>query len=184
MMETPPVSDELRAAARANPGQWLYVIDEYFDPDGEVPPFGVAGAWQVDEHGQIGEFRPNPNYLPSPLTLGYPEPTDELDAAIQFGSAGYLDDARIAPLFVDADVLTGIGDDDRVPLFGDHDDLAAHAYTARDHLPATLPDGVREWRGIRGGALIALLPPGAGVAINPETFGVHLPRADFDRLRP
>ncbi|MDP4506028.1 type VII secretion system-associated protein [Nonomuraea turcica] len=184
MREPPPISDELRAAARANPGRWLYVIDEYFDPDGEVPPFGVAGAWQVDERGQIAEFRPNPHYRPSPLTLGYPEPTDELDAAIQFGSTGYLDDARIAPLFMDADVLTGIGEDDRVPLFGDHGDRAAHVYSARAHLPATLPDGVRGWRDIRGGELVTLLPADVGVAINPATLGVHLPRADFDRLRP
>ncbi|WP_329087963.1 MULTISPECIES: type VII secretion system-associated protein [unclassified Streptosporangium] len=184
MAESPSVDDELREAARANPGRWLYVIDEFFDPDGEVPPFGVAGAWQVDEHGQIGEFQPNPRYRPSPLALGYPEPTDELDAAIQLGSADYLNDAEIAPLFMDADVLTGIREDDRIPLFGDHGDQTAHAYTARPHLPAMLPEGVREWRHIRGGELVALLPAGIGIAINPATLGIHLPRADFDRLRP
>lgn len=63
------------AAARQNPGGWLYDIDPLFDPDGEVPPYGVAGGWRVDDAGRItDEFEANPAYRPSPTALRFPTP--------------------------------------------------------------------------------------------------------------
>ena len=61
----PPITDELRAQARANPGGWLYAIAPGYDPDGAVPPEGIVGAWQVDDRGEIvGEFERNPAHTP------------------------------------------------------------------------------------------------------------------------
>ena len=57
---------EAIAEARENPGGWVYEISEGYDPNGEVPPEAILGAWQVDDSGNIvGEFRPNPNYKPA-----------------------------------------------------------------------------------------------------------------------
>ncbi len=37
------------------------------DPNGDVPPEAIIGAWQVNTRGKIyGDFRPNPNYRPGP----------------------------------------------------------------------------------------------------------------------
>ena len=46
---TPPITDALRAEARANPGSWIYAIDPGFEGQPEVPPQGIVGAWQADE---------------------------------------------------------------------------------------------------------------------------------------
>jgi len=56
---------EARAEAKLNPGGWVYALDGRYDPNGAVPPEGVQGAWRGDESGEIvGEFLPNPNYVP------------------------------------------------------------------------------------------------------------------------
>jgi hypothetical protein len=58
---------ELVDEARANPGGWVYEIDGDMvdDPNGDVPPEAIIGAWQVNARGKIyGDFRPNPNYRP------------------------------------------------------------------------------------------------------------------------
>lgn len=92
----PPVTDAVRAEAMANPGSWVYAVDRFFDADGEVPPFGIIGAWKVDDLGHIeGEFEHNPRYRPSPLSLGMKKPTDAVDAAIQLAAAGYSDDGAV-----------------------------------------------------------------------------------------
>jgi hypothetical protein len=47
-----------------HPNGWVYVIDEAFRNQEEVPPQAIKGAWKVNESGIIvGEFIPNPNYL-------------------------------------------------------------------------------------------------------------------------
>jgi hypothetical protein len=60
-------SARARAAARANRGGWVYELDPTVgEPDGEVPPHLIVGAWQSDARGEIvGDFRPNPDYRPA-----------------------------------------------------------------------------------------------------------------------
>jgi hypothetical protein len=65
------ISAELRAEARAHAGGYVYVIDNasggYGAPDCAVPPQRIAGCWAVNQGGEIvGEFIPNPNFVPSP----------------------------------------------------------------------------------------------------------------------
>ena len=74
MVEEPKVTkvvdsptDEARREAKENPGGWVYQIDCDHGPDVAVPGEAIVGAWQVDENGEIiGDFLPNPNYVPSP----------------------------------------------------------------------------------------------------------------------
>ncbi|WDE08245.1 hypothetical protein SG34_013640 [Thalassomonas viridans] len=61
MKPTPEMVEE----AKNNPGGWVYVIEGNYGPNDEVPPQAIAGAWQVDNNGEImkGSFRVNPNYI-------------------------------------------------------------------------------------------------------------------------
>lgn len=179
----PSLTDELREQARRSPGKWFYAIDPFFDPGGEVPPYGIIGAWQADERGEIsGEFRHNPNYRPSPVALDYPDPTDPLDDAIQLSSTGYATGEGIVSLLLEADVIVAAGPDGGIPVFDTDEGRTALVCTAQAHLPGEFPEGSTGWQRIRGGDLIGLLPPGVGVAINPfGPAGVVLPHTDLRR---
>ncbi|GAA3691843.1 hypothetical protein GCM10022224_066810 [Nonomuraea antimicrobica] len=181
MLPPPSLTDELRAAARDRPSQWLYVVDPYFDADGHVPPYGVVGAWHADERGEItGEFRSNPGYRPSPEAMGYPEPTDPLDLAIQLGSADYLDGESIAALFLRSEILVGAGENGAIPVLHDDDGRGlVLTYSHEGHLPDTR----QEWQSMLGGELAKLLPADVDVAVNASSAaGVHLPRDGFEPL--
>ncbi|MFJ8859672.1 type VII secretion system-associated protein [Streptomyces sp. NPDC102451] len=90
------MTEAVRAQAAARPGSWVYAIDPFFDPAGEVPPFGIIGAWKVDARGHLtGEFRHNSKYRPSPQSLGMKKPLDAVDAAIQLAATGYADEAAL-----------------------------------------------------------------------------------------
>ncbi|WP_329086356.1 MULTISPECIES: type VII secretion system-associated protein [unclassified Streptosporangium] len=165
----PPVTDDLRRQARLRPDSWMYAVDPFFDPEGEVPPYGIVGAWQVDGRGEItGEFRHNPGYRPSPVALGHPEPTDPLDRVVQLASAGYAGDLDLVPLLLEAEVIVAAGPGGGVPVFDTGGGRAAFAYTAQANLPHALPDGATGWQRLRGRDLVALLPPDVGVVVNPE----------------
>jgi hypothetical protein len=60
-------SERARAAARADPGAWVYELDPTVaEPHDDVPPHLIVGAWQSDARGEIvGDFRPNPDYRPA-----------------------------------------------------------------------------------------------------------------------
>jgi hypothetical protein len=62
----PPFPDALVAEAAAKPGGWVYAIDPAYDPNGTVPPEGIAGAWRVGADGRpTGEYRPNRAHRPT-----------------------------------------------------------------------------------------------------------------------
>lgn len=57
------INDEVIAAARTNPGGWVYKIEGAYLPHEGVPPEAIVGAWKVDANGVLtGEFVLNPNY--------------------------------------------------------------------------------------------------------------------------
>jgi hypothetical protein len=61
----PPVTSDVIAEAKKLPNGWVYAIDGVRDPNGDVPPERIQGAWQVDANGDVeGEFIFNPNYRP------------------------------------------------------------------------------------------------------------------------
>lgn len=56
-------TSEAKREAMQNPGGWVYEIDGSYEPDGEIPPEAILGAWKVNDQGEIeGDFIPNPNY--------------------------------------------------------------------------------------------------------------------------
>ncbi|GAA2986668.1 type VII secretion system-associated protein [Streptosporangium longisporum] len=177
MSAPPPLTDRMRAEARSMPGRWLYAVDPFFDPDGAVPPYGVIGAWRVDEHGEVSEeFTPNPGHRPSPVSLGFGEPADPLDAAVQLAVTGYSDGGDLVPLLLESEVLTGTDAEGRIPVY---DPGVVLAYTSRAHLPGDLPAGVSGWQVLRGSDLVGLMPQGVDLALNAEGHaGVRVPRPD------
>lgn len=155
---TPPViTPEMRASARANPGTWLYVIDPAFDVDADIPPWGVVGAYPVDEDGEIGAgFRRNTGYRPSPAALRMSEPANDLAHTLELIRSGHVDEATLPAAVLRAPLLLyAAGPDDRsVTGFPARDGtVMVPVCTSVAHVPAAWPG----WREIIGRDLVPLL---------------------------
>ncbi|WP_328565025.1 type VII secretion system-associated protein [Streptomyces coelicoflavus] len=85
----PQVPDEIRKAAELAPDHWLGMVDPTWAGEGEPPKWAVLGEWRSGPDGTVEEWRPNEDYRPSPRALGWPEPTDPVDEAIQLAASGY-----------------------------------------------------------------------------------------------
>lgn len=83
------VPDAVKDAARRAPGHWVGVVDPEWTEVRTPPQWAVLGEWRSDEDGGVGEYRANPVYRPSARVLGWPEPTDPVDAAAQRAATGY-----------------------------------------------------------------------------------------------
>ncbi|MFD6292050.1 type VII secretion system-associated protein [Streptomyces sp. NPDC060205] len=115
------IPEAVRAAARRAPGHWIGVVDPEWTEERTPPEWAVLGEWQSDESGGVGEYRANPAYRPSAQVLGWPEPTDPVDAAAQRAATGYgsVDEALAALAEAEVTVvrapdggpLTGTGQD-------------------------------------------------------------------------
>ena len=56
-------SEGAKKEALKHPNGYVYVIEEAYKGDVDVPPEAILGAWKVNEKGVIvGIFLPNPNY--------------------------------------------------------------------------------------------------------------------------
>ncbi|MFJ9640343.1 type VII secretion system-associated protein [Streptomyces sp. NPDC101178] len=87
--DAPMVPEAVREAARRAPGHWVGVVDPEWDADRTPPEWAVLGEWRSDADGGVWEYRPNAAYRPSARVLGWPEPTDPVDAAAQRAATGY-----------------------------------------------------------------------------------------------
>ncbi|MET9152630.1 type VII secretion system-associated protein [Streptomyces griseoflavus] len=85
----PPVPDDVREAGRLAPDHWLGVVDPMWSGAGKPPDWATTGRWRSGPDGEIVEWEDNPAYRPSPRALGWPEPEDEVDRAVQLASTGY-----------------------------------------------------------------------------------------------
>ncbi|MFJ8077999.1 type VII secretion system-associated protein [Streptomyces sp. NPDC096176] len=170
----PELSEELRAQARRAPGTWLYSIDPMYDPAGQVPPFAVIGAWQVDAQGEPGAFQHNPNYRPSPVSLGWPRPTDPVDASLQLAASGHGPDEAVPEALAAATVyLPDEGAD--IAVYTDADGRFVPVLTHPDHAPASVP----RLRPVSGAELARLLPPDLALKLNPGgRVSVRVPVSD------
>ncbi|HEY8371760.1 MAG TPA: type VII secretion system-associated protein [Pseudonocardiaceae bacterium] len=116
-VQTPPITEEMRRAARQQPNTWIHVIDPFFDNTDDVPPWGVIGAYQVDDKGEIIEkFERNPDYRPSPKALNLAEPANELEAALQLVATGYAPTETLRDKILAAELIV-IAEPGREGLF-------------------------------------------------------------------
>lgn len=162
----PPITDALRAEARANPGGWIYAIDQGYKGSADVPPQGIVGAWQVDEKGElIAEFTPNPRYLPTPQARGWTRPTTPLERALQLLLSGYISDEQMAREFASAEVFVFSRPEGGLFLAPAEDGgQLVYAFTDADKAAAS---GHTENRGTLGSELATALPEGVRIALNP-----------------
>ncbi|MFF3486493.1 type VII secretion system-associated protein [Streptomyces sp. NPDC002701] len=107
--ETPEIPEAVRAAARRAPGHWIGVVDPEWTEERTPPEWAVLGEWQSDDDGGVGDYRANPAYRPSARVLGWPEPTDPVDAAAQRAATGYgsVDEAIAALADAEVTVVRG-----------------------------------------------------------------------------
>lgn len=164
----PPVTEALRAQARAHPGSWVYAIDPYFDGADDVPPEGIQGAWRSDDSGRLaGDFTPNPRYVPSPLARGWDEPATPLERTLQLVRAGYLPPERLARDFAGAEVVVFDRPGGGIFLSPATDGgQLVYAYTDAVKAAAS---GYSGHAGVRGRELAASLPDDVRIAVNPGT---------------
>ncbi|MFI1401039.1 type VII secretion system-associated protein [Streptomyces sp. NPDC020681] len=86
----PPVPPaDMQEAARHAPDHWIGMIDPAWKEDGVPPEWATVGWWRSGSTGKIEGWRENKEYRPSPQAIGWPEPTDPVDAAVQLASTGY-----------------------------------------------------------------------------------------------
>ncbi|MFI7239471.1 type VII secretion system-associated protein [Streptomyces cyaneofuscatus] len=105
------VPDAVKDAARRAPGHWIGIVDPEWTEERTPPEWAVLGEWQSDASGDVAEYRANPAYRPSARVLGWPEPTDPVDAAAQRAATGYgTVEAALAAL-AEADVTVVRGPD-------------------------------------------------------------------------
>jgi len=178
----PEVTPKMRASARANPNTWLYVIDPVFDADADVPPWGVVGAYAVDESGEIsGTFSRNTEYRPSPAALRMPEPASELERVLQLVKTGHRDAAELLPAVLAANLLVyASGEHDReITGFPTKDGVVAiPACTSVARIPPAWPG----WREVSG-RLLAPQLHGHPLVINPNgPITAMIPAADLARV--
>ncbi|EHK89089.1 type VII secretion system-associated protein [Saccharomonospora azurea] len=163
----PEITAEMRTNARANPGSWLYVIDEAFDPKGNVPTWAVVGAYPVDGRGEIvDDFHFNDQYRPSPQALGFPDPSSELEYLLQLIYTRHRPEEDLAPAVLGADLYVYAYTPAQRTLVGFHDldgDVVVSAYTAKALAPRDWPHA----RKVKGRDIIDLLG-GCPLALNPD----------------
>ncbi|MQA61892.1 MAG: type VII secretion system-associated protein [Actinophytocola sp.] len=162
----PPITESMRDHARRNPDSWLYVIDEAFDPAGDVPPWAIVGAYPVNSAGEIvTDFHPNDQYRPSPRALGYPEPEGELEELLQLVRTRHRRADDLPPVVLRSTLFVYAVSPRQQNLTGFYDKrgrIVVPAYTRRSLVPA-------DWPGTRTLTGKQLLPDLAGhpLAINP-----------------
>ena len=169
--DAPPITEHMRASARANPNSWLYVLDPAFTDRDDAPQWAVVGAYPVDADGEIEpRFAPNDTYRPSPMALGWPEPLTQLELVIQLAKAGHRPAADLPAAVLDATLLVydpgdGTWNGTQLIVLPDaqSDRLVVPACTSAEHVPSDWPC----WESIRGADVVPLLR-GYPLAINPD----------------
>jgi hypothetical protein len=164
----PPITEALRAEARANPGGWVYAIDPEFAGADRVPPEGIIGAWRADEAGELSEdFTPNPRYVPSPPARGWPAPTTKLERVLQLARAGHATSEQLDQEFAASDVVIFSRPEGGIFLAAAKDGgRLAYAFTDKAKAAAS---GYSDLTTIRGREYAESLPEGVRIALNPGT---------------
>ena len=119
----PAIPDSIREAGRLAPDHWLGMVDPAWSGEGTPPSWALVGQWRSSPEGEIVEWRDNEEYRPSPSALDWPEPVDDVDAAVQLAATGY------GPGEAVTDALAALPE------------VAVFVTPGGDPLSATAPDG-------------------------------------------
>lgn len=159
------VPRHVREAARSRPDHWFSLTDPVWAGPGEPPDWAVIGEWHSGPTGEIEEWSENPAYRPSPRALGWPEPTDEVDEAVQLASTGYGRDEEVARRLAVADVAVLVGPDSRPVMACTPEGLpVVPVFTSTTHLRVAGPLASETVAIID---LVADLPVNSRLCVNP-----------------
>lgn len=163
----PEPPEEVVEAARRAPDHWISAVDPGWRGEGVPPDFAVAGRWRSGSGGEIEEWQDNDAYRPSPETLGWPEPTDAVDAALQRAVTGYGPPEDVARALAAADlaVLT-LPDGSPVTATAADGTPVVPVFTSTVHLD--LVGGFAFARRTMND-LLPQLPPGHRLYVNPSS---------------
>ncbi|MGA5300889.1 type VII secretion system-associated protein [Nucisporomicrobium flavum] len=144
--------------------------------DVDAPPFeAVVGLWPVEPDGSVGPFRSNPDYRP----VSEESPSDPVDALLQLTLRGDAEVEHLQLVLRGCLVDQALNGDGR-PLLSRADDdvLCAIVATGAPHRARIAsPD----WRQVGLAELVAALPDGVDLLVNPGgPAGVRL-TGDFVR---
>lgn len=188
----PEIPDSVRDAARDAPDHWLGVVDPQWPQDRPPPDWAVVGEWRSDEEGDVREYRANPRYRPSAQVLGWPKPTDPVDAAAQRAATGYGSVDEALAVLADAEVTVVRGADGRRLTAAGSDGKPvvlvftspAHQFMSPTLIHETLPAGelVRELRGSHT-SLMVNATAAAPLVVPADSLPVSTPPRDEDTGR-
>ncbi|MBP2326179.1 hypothetical protein JOF56_006564 [Kibdelosporangium banguiense] len=156
-LQVPPLTPEMQETAKSRPGGWIEVLDPMYPEP--VPPAGAIGRYPVDQAGVVsGDFQVNPAYRPSPLTLGWPAPRTEVEAAMQMAHTGLLDKDEVvvavlaSALVLPADPARGLRE--HLVLRKEGDRSTVDAFLTEDAVPGDWPPHWQQFTGLEIAVLI------------------------------
>ncbi|RLK59618.1 type VII secretion system-associated protein [Actinokineospora cianjurensis] len=166
----PAITPDMRSYALSHPGGWVEVLDPSH-PGPDTPEWAVVGRYPVDTWGGIiAEFQANPQYRPSPVALGWPEPRSEAEAVLQLAHTGQIE-YREAVIAVLAATLVLPADPTRPPRTRlVLRDRVVDAFVTDDAVP---PDWPQHWQKFSGVEIAILIDRLADQAGGPPDLLLH-----------
>ncbi|GHH80331.1 hypothetical protein GCM10018793_35260 [Streptomyces sulfonofaciens] len=161
----PEATDEVREAARLLPDHWLGVVDPMWDDTQDPPAWAIVGQWRSDADGEVVEWADNPDHRPSPAILGWEEPEDALDAAVQLAATGYGPAGEVARVLASAEVSVLV-DASGAPVTASAPDGTAVVPVFSSH-PHVRKMGALRHRVVTASELVAQIPEGHRLYLNP-----------------
>ncbi|MFJ4153110.1 type VII secretion system-associated protein [Streptomyces galbus] len=140
--EIPIPPEAILIAARNAPDHWFYLADPSWRGANPAPSWALLGRWRSDAAGEIVEWEDNESYRPSPEALGWPEPADALDTALQRAATGYGPVEEVPRLLAQTELVVLLGPEGEPAVTTAPDDSPAVAVftTSPDLDGAELPD--------------------------------------------
>ncbi|MER6959002.1 type VII secretion system-associated protein [Streptomyces sp. NPDC000618] len=158
-----PPEDFVRAA-KAAPNHWLYLTDPTWRGEAPPPEWAVVGQWRSDADGRIVEWQDNEAYQPSPGARGWPEPTDDVDRAIQLATTGYGPASDVTAALAGAEVsMLVTADGEPVRASAPDGTPVVPVYTSPGHLHRTGPLGFEL---VRIADVLGRIPEGHSLCLN------------------
>ncbi|MEV0050062.1 ADP-ribosylglycohydrolase family protein [Saccharopolyspora shandongensis] len=196
LSEVPPITPEMRAAARQRAGGHLYMTDSGFDANGDAPKYATKGAFKVDKDGEIRDYYANPDYQPPSLdaherfigSMVAGPMGDALGFAIEFQDIGMIrsnhgDAGLTSPVLRDG--VAQVSDDTQMMLFTLEGLIRAHVArrmnpTDNDPVPEVQHAYLRwfhtqnqPWQLVGGPYAQHLQRPDGWLITHPELFSVR-----------
>ncbi|MDQ0792516.1 type VII secretion system-associated protein [Streptomyces sp. B1I3] len=160
----PAPPEEFVRAARTAPDHWLHLNDPAWQGEGPPPSWAVVGQWRSDSEGTIVEWQDNEDYRPSPEAMGWPEPADDVDRAVQLATTGYGPAESVTAALARAVVAVLVtADGEPVSASAPDGTAVVPVYTSPRYLQAA---GRLGFERLPTADLIGRIPPGHSLCLN------------------